>query len=1556
MYYAWLFYENRYKDSYLPTTSQWATDIPLRQSDTGWDRDYFISVRALDGQCYLKPPDRFRWEDGKHIADSAERTVRIGASFYMVFGAYRIGIVFSECEETDTAFFKYRIPLNIKLHLGREAKSELCIAPDVNLVSTKQGEFYLCTDGAFVFTDSSQNGSYLNGMLISGETIQLRFGDMVTLNVGIKIIYLGDVLAINRMSAFARIDLEADSAPMLVQHSEDTPTPSVLIAFRRTPRFLQKPDTSEIHIESPIDKQKRIEQPLWMTLGPSTTMILPMLIGTAVSSSRGGFMGAGLAMVGTASALAVFWGLMNYRHRKKQEETVEAERVSKYAMYIEQAEQFLRELHRQEHQRLMETCPGVEECALFVQNSSYRLWERMPNHLDFMLVRLGLGDVDLPNQILVDDVKLSAVDDPLRDEPARLLKTYSKIANAPMTLNLREEALVGILGKDIAVSLAHSILLQLAALQSYHDVRIAVLTDESDHSIWAWARWLPHVFSSEDRQLRMVVSEQQAVQEVLNHLDEVLLMRNEQSEQQNASQGDSRRIPLPHYVVFCTNPGLLENKPVLRHMLTQPMGMTLVLLAQSMEELPKECRFVLNTASGDESIFSSEGDVRILKYEYPNTGLLKSFSHMLAPLRLRDSEENAAIPTIVSFLNIYGVRCVEQLDIWRFWNENHVYEGLRSTIGLRAGSQPFVLDISDKSHGPHGLVAGTTGSGKSVMLQTYILSLAVNYHPDQIRFILIDYKGGGMADAFRNLPHVTGIIDNLQTGNTISRALASIQGEIHRREKIFRETGVSSIDDYIRFFYDDPAEERLPHLIIIVDEFAELKADQPDFMQELVSASRVGRSLGLHLILSTQKPSNSVSDEIWANSNFRICLRVQNRSDSMEMLHRPDAAYLKSRGRCYVQVGNDEIFEQAQTSYSGMTYKPNEPSEAEMPHLLDNAGRIVSVKREKAKSNLRELTEMDVVLERIIQIAQEHRLPATHRLWMDEMPAVYFLDSLRRKEGEDTETFWGEPNTGEELKAMYALGDDVMAQRYITLWMDLMTSRNHMIIGMASTGKTTMIQTLVLSFSMRYDPAALHMYILSLSSRTLGSLADLPHVGGVVFYEEEVKLRHLLRMLEQEDQRRRILFAEASTDSFLEYNRSCQLRGESRVPSIVVFVDRFEQVSEMLETDESCSNLFYSLIREASTRGIFFVVSAMRINEIPYKVRDCFKGVALQLNDRADYTDIVGMRMPSGMPDIASFPGRGLVRKEDRLYELQVALAGQGVTDASRAAEIAALCSRMHKMWSGSRPLGIPQIPTHPTLQDLIQTPEYREIEQDPWTFVYSYNTDTGMLARISLDKCYCFLIAGARQSGKTNLLQLIAMLWAKKQARICVVADASWADLCDRIGAERYDTFEKGSAWEQYVAWLNFESRKRAALRKEAQVSGTAALDELVRSFQPIVLLMDDIEKMMQRNPEIVGSFLAQFCKNGAKFGIYLFASVSHDAYRQHQQVEPLATLVRKQCGAALGGKLDNCDPWGLKIPFSKKTVSFPLGEAYLVNNGEVSHVIIPKLDDREAGASCCL
>ena len=203
-----------------------------------------------------------------------------------------------------------------------------------------------------------------------------------------------------------------------------------------------------------------------------------------------------------------------------------------------------------------------------------------------------------------------------------------------------------------------------------------------------------------------------------------------------------------------------------------------------------------------------------------------------------------------------------------------------------------------------------------------MLSLAVNYSPDDIGFFIIDYKGGGMANLFDGLPHMVGQISNL-SGNQVRRAMISIKSENRRRQRVFTEHGVNNINLYTKLYKNGEASLPVPHLFIIIDEFAELKREEPEFMKELISVAQVGRSLGVHMILATQKPSGTVDDNIWSNSKFRLCLRVQDRQDSNDMLHKPDAAYITQAGRCYLQVGNDEVYELFQSGYSGAAYEEN---------------------------------------------------------------------------------------------------------------------------------------------------------------------------------------------------------------------------------------------------------------------------------------------------------------------------------------------------------------------------------------------------------------------------------------------------------------------------------------------------------------------------------------------------------------------------------------------------------------------------------------------------------
>ena len=1586
MYAAWLFFGDHFRDVYFPETENWTYDIIINQGESGWPNDALFQVRALGGSVSISQPRSSQSLSYEQSRDEQRLALNKPVALRVQGRANQtLTVMLKQLQRENLQFRKYRLG-SAPVTIGRDNRS-VVFDSDMTIGSGPHG--YITPKGAMTeYTDQSSNGTYLNGRKINNSTVRLQFGDTLTFPSGLKIIFLTDIVAISAAATLQHVRLEGISAqrvPPAPAHSGDLP--SLYTQYHRAPRMLVQPETGAFEVEPPIAKQNDGMGPLWQQVGPSMTMVLPMLFGTLLAG-RGGMASAGLIMIGTSSALATMWGLINRRYRKRQAEELESQRISMYQQYIAEQEGLLKAANAREYSRLMTTYPNIGECVTLPLDGTNRLWNRMPTHADFLSVRVGTGSAKLPLEITTQTEKLSLINDPLRNEPDRLKTTYSTVNDAPITISLRREAVVGILGDNMQASLlAQGLLMQIAALHSYHDVRIAVLTSEADASQWSWTRWLPHIFANEDREMRMVGSKPGTIHEIADHLNDVLTMRRN-AESPSQDEEDDTALPLPHYVIFCTDSRLLENEPFMRQLLTNRAGMTLVMLATSMEMLPKESHVLLNASVKPGQIHTSDGDTSQVDFEYPNRNLLNTFSHRIAPLRVHDAAENAAIPTLVSFLDIYGVQRTEDLDVWRFWTENHTYEGLRSIIGYTAGSQPFVLDISDKYHGPHGLIAGTTGSGKSVMLETYILSLALNYSPRQIQFILIDYKGGGMADSFRELPHVVGIIDNLQGERVISRALASLNGEIHRRELIFREHDVNNINDYTRQFDNDPTVPNLPHLIIIVDEFAELKSEQPGFMRELVSASRVGRSLGVHLILATQKPSNSVSDEIWANSRFHLCLRVQTRSDSMEMLKRPDAAYIKGMGRCFIQIGNDESFDQVQTSYSGLAYDPNAVRQEDLPHLLGDNGQPIKVPRRRAAGdeNKKKTTQMDAVLARIDTVAREHKLTHSRMMWLPEMPAYVYFNHLQFfNDNRVRDGRWS--NKPEGIQFLAGLADDVAHQSYIPLVVNLAEIRNLMIVGLAGTGKTTAIQSIAYSLANQYDPAHLNMYVLSLTSRTLDTLSGLPHVGDVVFEDEVTEIRRFLNILTREEEHRGELFAEAATDSFLEFNRSRELKGEPVAPAIVVFVDRFEQLKAMFDNDDAMMAKIFTLIREGSSRGIYFIVTALAKNEIPFKLHTFFSGIALQLNERSDYSDVIGMRVPIETPPIARNSGRGMAVMNQNIYEIQFGLAGyapqppktkdfaglasaakytintplpaiESLPDVERASQLNAFARELSEMWTGALPVRIPRIPQDPTWDIFTREEKYLEMQATPFTLPLGYDLNEGEPAPLNLEENFSLFITGPKRSGRTNLLMFLARTMQARGAEVHVIGDdGDWGAFSAETGipvhSTQQDIISYLHAFQESVLRDERKPKKDAARTK-----GKAALHQLALELTPYTIIIDNAQRFntdftdpaLAPENTFMRTVLAQLFAKADHYNIQLFASAPFTAQAFFLQ-DPLKSLIAQGRGISMGGKVADCNPLGIAgmMPASARSKALPLGQGFLIHEGKLRQLVIPLAEAKD-------
>ena len=929
---------------------------------------------------------------------------------------------------------KYSLSGIAEITIGK-AEDNLIAVNGLGLVSAHHARISRTPEG-WLLEDISTNGTYVDGERLSASRL-LRFGDCINI-FGTRIVFLGVVLAINDRQGSVRVRTDV-LRRALVQTVKPVGMPTRKEnTFRRSLRNLPSVCEEALEIEGPPALQASESRPLLLTIGPSFTMAIPMLLGCLLAiygrgtSSGGLFMYTGVVTAVTSAMLGVMWALVNLRYAKKKEEERKELRFKAYSDYLLQITDYLKEKQAMNAAILREAYPCARECAAF-SDQEPRLWNRNYNHDDFLLTRMGVGDIPFQMKLQVPPKRFSLVNDFMAEKPRMMQEQYKILRNVPIGVDLLKNQLVGIVGsRRDAFDILRCMAVQIAANHCYTEVKMAFVGSSvglrKDEG-WDFARWLPHVWS-EDRKSRYFARTAQESREVLYELSRVFRARAEQ---------DGRGVPKPYYIIFVDDASILENEPMSKYILEPrpEYGLTTVFLSGTQGGLPNACQYIVQKDSELSGVYSVADLLekrQTLQFDTLTYEEAERFARAIAGVRVNELESGGDIPNVLDFLDMMGVDSPEELDVAGRWKKNRTYESLRALVGKKAGNADCYLDIHEKYHGPHGLVAGTTGSGKSETLQTYILSLATNFSPRDVGFLLIDFKGGGMANLFADLPHTLGRISNL-SGSQIRRAMVSIKSENQRRQRIFNEYGVNHIDGYTKLFKNNEVTEPIPHLLIIIDEFAEMKREEPEFMRELISVAQVGRSLGVHLILATQKPGGTVDDSIRSNTKFRLCLRVQDRQDSAEMLHRPDAAYITQAGRCYIQVGNDEIYDLFQSGWSGAGYDEEQRrSRSVSARMIDAGGRaaMAGSRSEMLRKEHRKLEWAGILTDYIEKAAREAGVdistpvPAAEQRTVAEIAAehlatagVSFMDSGRnRLQLQKMVALWPESDEGDRAECI----------------------------------------------------------------------------------------------------------------------------------------------------------------------------------------------------------------------------------------------------------------------------------------------------------------------------------------------------------------------------------------------------------------------------------------------------------------------------------------------------------------------------------------------------------
>lgn len=1176
-----------------------------------------------------------------------------------------------------------------------------------------------------LYDNKTKYGVYVNGERVDKKT-NIADNDFIVIT-GYKFFFKNGALYTSKYDK--DIIVNNLNSQILDEHNKLFKYPS----FLRSPRMLLNYPSETIEILKPPSKINKPNNSLVLTLLPTVGMIgLTLYLGNS---------GNAMYMIGSALLTALV-AILTFVQQKTSYKKESEKRISKYLEYIEEKEKEIQELIDIQRNNMLATYQDINENLDTVMNVERRLWERMPIHKDFLVSRIGTGSCNPTFNITYPKVEFKDDEDPIMDKPKQVYEKYRVIENAPVLLPIESAVSIGVSGPNSSiVDFINNTTLDICANHYYEDVKLVYLFDKVNKSKFEHIKWLPHVWS-DDKKMRFMASEKDDADALLKVIYKILEDR-EMSMKEKSS--NSLEKSLPHYVLFISNKTLLENNPIVKFIGREKnLGVTFIFLYEYIDFLPKECRYIVTLKDGNygtlQFVEQSENKHKF-EYEVLSKDKHDLYAKKMSPMYISDSVSDASLTSSISLFELYKIRNINQINLKDYWSKSRVDKSMAVPLGVKLGDEVISLDLHEKYHGPHGLVAGTTGSGKSEILQSYISSMAINFHPHEVAFIIIDFKGGGMANQFKELPHLIGTITNID-GNQINRTLKSIEAELRRRQRLFSQFDVNHIDSYMNLYKANKnSMEPLPHLIIIADEFAELKSEQPEFMAKLISAARIGRSLGVHLILATQKPAGVVDDQIWSNSKFKLCLKVQTKEDSREMLKTDVAADITQPGRSYLQVGNNEIFELFQSAWSGakvsdeddINYKDFEINFVDM---IGRRQKLYSTKDNRKNDDFK--TELEIVVNYVNNYCLENNIPRVKALWLPPLDNYITINSLRDKFSLDRGDSW--------IRPLIGIYDNPEEQSQEPLYFNIAQQGNIAIYGSPGTGKTTMLQTMVFDLCQNHSADDINIYMLDFGGRTLKLLEDLPQVSAVVVPEEEVKVNTLLNVLKREINSRKEKFSKYGVNSLTAYREAS---GE-KLPHMLVAIDNYAAFNEYYE-DEADTITFIS--REGISLGITLVLTANQSSNINYRLSaNMGIKVVLRCNDKGEYSNVIdGCRME---PD--SVEGRGLIKIDKQIFEFQTALAVEGRDEISRAENIRHLVSDIRQ----EATVFAKKLPIMPKVLKLTDVME--KFDNNRYEIAVGADFQYVENQYISLSESKVVNLLGPSKCGKTNMLKNICKVLDK--------------------------------------------------------------------------------------------------------------------------------------------------------------------------------------------------
>jgi DNA segregation ATPase FtsK/SpoIIIE, S-DNA-T family len=880
---------------------------------------------------------------------------------------------------------------------------------------------------------------------------------------------------------------------------------------------------------------------------------------------------------------------------------------------------------------------------------SARLWERRPADWDYTIVRIGLGPQELATRLVPPDTKPVDELEPLCAMALRkFVTTYSTVPDLPVAVALRGFARIYVTGdRERGRALARAMVAQLTTFHTPNDVLTAFCVRQEDRGAWEWAKWLPHALHPGKLDavgpIRLVAPSITALEAML---EDVVANRVRFSPGTPPMEGTT------HVMVFADGGDTLGSE----HLMVEGgvEGITVVNLAEAPPRLLDPNTLVLNVAEdGTLTSRTMDGDGTVGKADEMPVAHTRGLARALSPFRLPGpATGEQPLSTSLELTELLGLDDPETFDLRTRWALRSNRDRLRVPIGVTGDGRPMELDLKESAQdgmGPHGLLVGATGSGKSELLRTLVLALAVTHDSEILNFVLVDFKGGATFTKLDRLPHTSAVITNLADElHLVDRMLDAIGGELVRRQELLRRAGNhGSQRDYEKARIAGAPLEPLPALLVVVDEFSELLTARPDFIDMFVQIGRVGRSLGVHLLLASQRLDEGRLRGLDSHLSYRLGLRTFSAMESRVVLGSPDAYQLpRAPGNGFLRAGTDELVRFRAAYVSGVR-------RGGIATRTDHEGRRIDPVQEYSTRYLRPRTtdeapvetetseEVGETLMDVLVSRMEGQGRPAHQVWLPPLKEPPTLDQLL---GPLVPTHDRGLTTGQEaergaLRAAAGIIDRPADQRRDVCWLDLAgAGGNIVVVGGPHSGKSTVLRTIIGSLALTHTPAEVQFFCLDFGGGGLAAMRDLAHVGGVATRRDTNKVRRSIAeaksLLAEREQR----FAEHGVDSMATYRK---LLREGRFPEdrfgdLFLVVDGWATLRAEFENVEDSVN---ELVNRGLAFGVHVIAASNRWMDLRMNIRDMFTSrLELRLGDPSDSS--IGRRQAASVPELT--PGRGL--------------------------------------------------------------------------------------------------------------------------------------------------------------------------------------------------------------------------------------------------------------------------------------------------------------------------